>query len=122
MREMLSVELPVFCIVTTCAAPVAPLAILAHVSEVGVTTTVGPPAATVTPTVVDCVMLPETPVIVIVDVPSAVPDATLTVSVLAEVVGFGLNDAVMPLDSPDALRLTLPVNPFVGTTVMVLVP
>jgi len=34
----------------------------------------------------------------------------------------GANDAVTPAGKPDADRLTLPVNPFSGLTVMVLVP
>ena len=46
----------------------------------------------------------------------------VSVSVLVVAVLVGLNDAVTPLGSPDAARLTLPVNPFRSFTVMVLVP
>jgi hypothetical protein len=46
----------------------------------------------------------------------------VSVNVLAPVVGFGLNDAVTPLGNPDVDRLTLPLNPFCGVTVIVLVP
>jgi len=42
------------------------------------------------------------------------------VSVLVPVVEVGLNTAVTPDGVPLALRATLPVNPFVGTTVIVL--
>jgi hypothetical protein len=46
----------------------------------------------------------------------------VNVSVLVLVAGFGVNDGVTPLGRPDAARFTLPVNPFVGATVIVLVP
>ena len=46
----------------------------------------------------------------------------VNVSVLVLVAGFGLNDGVTPVGRPDAVRFTLPVNPFVGVTVIVLVP
>ena len=59
---------------------------------------------------------------VIVDVPGAVPDCTVSVSVLVVLVGFGLNPAVTPLGRPVAFKVTLPVKPPAGTTVMVLVP
>jgi hypothetical protein len=40
----------------------------------------------------------------------------VSVSVLLEVVGFGVNAAVTPLGSPDTERFTLPVNPYCGFT------
>jgi hypothetical protein len=43
----------------------------------------------------------------------------VSVSMLLEVVGFGKKDAVTPLDMPDADRVTLPVNPVRGVTVIV---
>ena len=122
MREMVRVELPMFWRVTTWAAPVLPLATLPHVSEVGLTVTVVPLAATVRFSVVVFVMLPETPVIVMADVPSGALEATVIVSALVEVAGLGLNPVVTPVGMPVALRVTLPLNPFAGTTVMVLVP
>lgn len=83
----------------------------------------GAPAwLTVRLTVVVCVKVPDTPLMVMVDVPVAAVAPTVKVSVLDEVVGFGLNAAVTPLGRPVALKVTLPVNPFCGTTVMVLVP
>jgi hypothetical protein len=42
--------------------------------------------------------------------------------VLAPVVLAGLNKAVTPLGSPDAVRLTLPLKPFCEPTVIVLLP
>ena len=51
--------------------------------------------------------------------PEAAVSLAVSVSMLVPVVGFGVNDAVTPLGSPDATRLTLPVNPFLGVTVMV---
>lgn len=45
-----------------------------------------------------------------------------SVSVLAPVVLGGLKKAFTPLGRPEAVRLTLPVNPFWGVTVIVLVP
>src|ERR1017187_463007 len=72
--------------------------------------------------VVDAVREPEVPPMVIVDVPGAVPDATVSVSVLVVVVGFGLKPAVTPVGRPVAFRVTLPLKPPAGTTVIVLVP
>ena len=46
----------------------------------------------------------------------------VNVNVLDDVAGFGLNAAVTPLGRPDAARLTLPLNPFAGLIVTVLVP
>lgn len=70
------------------------------------------------------VRLPDVPVIVIVDVPGEVELAALRVSVLvlAVVALVGLKDAVTPVGRPDAARVTVPVNPFCGAIVMVLVP
>jgi hypothetical protein len=45
-----------------------------------------------------------------------------SVNVLVVVAGFGLNDAVTPLGRPEADKPTLPLNPFCGVTVIVLVP
>jgi hypothetical protein len=79
-------------------------------------------AFTVRLRVVVCVKLPDTPVMVTVTVPVAAVPLAVNVSVLVEVVGFGTNAAVTPLGKPDALKVTLPLKPFTGTTVIVLVP
>ena len=44
------------------------------------------------------------------------------VNVLVVAVLLGLNDAVTPIGRPDADKLTLPLKPFCGVTVMVLAP
>ena len=73
-------------------------------------------------TVVVLVKLPEVPVTVTVTVPIVAVLLAVSVSVLVLVVLAGLNDAVTPLGRPEAAKLTLPVKPFCGVTVMVLVP
>ena len=45
----------------------------------------------------------------------------VNVTVLVVAVGFGEKAAVTPLGRPEALRVTLPLNPLIGTTVIVLV-
>ena len=77
---------------------------------------------TVRLSVVVCVMLPETPVMVIVDVPTVAFAAAVRVNVLVDAVGSGLNPAVTPFGRPEAVNVGLPLNPLTGTTVMVLVP
>ena len=52
------------------------------------------------------VLVPDTPLIVIVDFPVAAEPLTVSVSVLVVVVGSVLNDAVTPLGIPVALRVT----------------
>jgi hypothetical protein len=56
------------------------------------------------------------------DVPVVAVLLAVSVNVLVAVVGLGLNEAVTPLGRPDADKLTLPLKPFCGVTVMVLVP
>ena len=68
------------------------------------------------------VELPEIPVMVTVTVPVAAVLPAVSVNVLVLVVLLGLNDAVTPPGKPDADKLTLPLKPFCGVTVMVLVP
>jgi hypothetical protein len=65
---------------------------------------------------------PEVPVTVTVDIPVTAEALAVSVSVLVPVVLAGLNDAVTPLGRPDAARLTLPLKPFTGPTVIVLAP
>jgi len=66
--------------------------------------------------------MPEVPVMVGVTVPVAAVLLAVSVNVLVLVVLLGLNDAVTPLGRPDADKLTLPLKPFCGVTVMVLAP
>ncbi len=73
-------------------------------------------------TVAVFVKLPDVPVMVTVTVPVVAVPLAVSVNVLVLVVLLGLNDAVTPLGKPDADRLTLPLKPFCGVTVIVLVP
>jgi hypothetical protein len=84
----------------------------------------GPGGGTVTvrESVVVLVKLPEVPVIVTVLIPVVAVLLAVSVNVLVLAVLVGLNDAVTPEGRPDAERLTFPLNPFCGVTVIVLVP
>jgi hypothetical protein len=79
-------------------------------------------AFTVRLSVVVFVNVPDVPVTVTVTVPVAAVALAISVSVLVEVVGFGLNAAVTPVGKPDAERVALPLKPFTGVVVIVLVP
>jgi hypothetical protein len=79
-------------------------------------------AATAREMAVVALRVPEVPVIVIVDVPTATAQLDVSVSTLLPVVGLVANDAVIPLGKPDAARVTPPENPPTSVTVMVSVP
>ena len=81
-----------------------------------------PTLFTVSETVVVLVNWPAVPVMVTLVVPIDAVPLAVNVNVLVFAVLVGLNDAVMPLGSPEADKLTLPLKPFRGTTVIVLVP
>jgi hypothetical protein len=66
--------------------------------------------------------VPELPVIVTVEVPVAAVALAVSVKELVVVADAGLKDAVTPLGKPDADKLTLPLNPLRGATVIVLEP
>lgn len=75
--------------------------------------------------VVVFVRLPEVPLIVTVDVPVVAMPLAVSVSVLVFVVLvvlLGLKEAVTPLGRPEAVKLTPPVKPYSGVTVIMLVP
>ena len=65
---------------------------------------------------------PDLPMIVTVNVPVAAVAPAVKVRVLVVVAGLGLNAAVTPLGNPAADRVILPLKPFAGMMVMVLVP
>jgi hypothetical protein len=65
---------------------------------------------------------PEVPVTVMVEVPATAALPAVRVIVLALFVLEGLKAAVTPAGSPEATRLTLPLKPSCGTTVIVLLP
>jgi hypothetical protein len=62
------------------------------------------------------------PVTVTVAVPVVAVLLAVKVNVLVVAVLPGLNDAVTPLGRPDADKLTMPLKPFCGVTVIVLAP
>jgi hypothetical protein len=66
--------------------------------------------------------LPDVPVTVTVNAPTAAVALAVSVNVLVLVAGFVPNDAVTPLGSPDADKLTLLLKPFCGVTEIVLAP
>jgi hypothetical protein len=72
--------------------------------------------------VVVFVRLPDVPVTVTGAVPVMAVLLAVRVSVVEEVAGFGVNEAVTPLGSPEAEKFTSPVKPFWGVMVIVLVP
>src|SRR6266849_6291260 len=66
------------------------------------------------------VKLPEVPVMVTGKVPVVAVLLAVNVKALDPVVLVGLKVAITPLGSADADKLTLPLNPFCGVTVMLL--
>lgn len=68
------------------------------------------------------VKLLDVPLTERVTVPIAAAPLTVSVNTLVLAVLGGLNDAVTPLGRPDADKLTFPVKPFSGVTVIVVVP
>jgi hypothetical protein len=80
-----------------------------------------PTLFTVSETVVVLVNWPAVAVMVTLAVPKDAVPLAVNVNVLVLAVLVGLNDAVIPPGSPEADKLTLPLKPFRGTTVIVLV-
>ena len=72
--------------------------------------------------VVVCVREPETPVIVIVVVPTVAVLLAVNVRTLVDVVGFVPNTAVTPLGRAEFDNVTAPVKPLRSVSVMVLEP
>ena len=64
---------------------------------------------------------PDVPLMVTFAVPAGAVLLAANVKVLAPVVLLGSKEAVTPLGRPEVLKLTLPVKPFCGVIVMVLV-
>jgi hypothetical protein len=69
-----------------------------------------------------CIRLPAVPVTVAVKPPVGAVLLAAKASVLVPEVLAGVNEAFTPLGNPDAVRLTLPVKPFWGVIVIMLVP
>src|SRR5690242_2176212 len=72
--------------------------------------------------VVELVMEPATPVIVMVAVPVVAEPVAESVKLLLEVAPLGLNDALTPLGRPVAVKFTVPAKPPEGVTVIVAEP
>jgi hypothetical protein len=66
--------------------------------------------------VADAFREPDVPVIVTVYCPVVAVLPAVKVRVLIPVVGLGVKVAVTPLGKPDAARVTLPLNPYMGLT------
>jgi hypothetical protein len=101
---------------------VVPLAPCAIVTLLGGESVKLGTALTVSENDVLAVKVPEVPVTVTVTVPAETALPTIRVSVLEVVAGFGLKDAITPMGSPEADKLTLALKPLSGVTVIVLVP
>ena len=82
----------------------------------------GATAFTVTDNVVVAVRVPDVPVIVRVTVPVVAELLAESVNVLLPVVGLTLNDGVTPEGGVEVLKVTFPLKPFCGVTLIVLVP
>ncbi len=120
MLLIFRLAVPVFFTVTVLAALVLLTASLPKLSEAGVIVAVGP-CVTVSGSLVVCAKLPEVPVTITVAAPIVAVPLAAKVSVLALLAGFGLKAVVTPLGKPDAENDTLPLNPFHGVIVAVLV-
>jgi hypothetical protein len=107
-------------IVSVLLPPVAPLATVSAVGDAASLKLCA--TAIVRLIVVVWVRPPDVPVMVTVAVPPLAVAAAVNVNVLVDVPGFGLKLAVTPLGRPEAENVTLPLNPFAGVIVTVLVP
>ena len=117
----LTAELKPFVLVTVMVlVPPVFCAIVSVVGEAAIVKLGG--SVTVKAMVVVADKLPEVPVMVTVAVPVAAELLAVSVSTLVPVAGLVPNCAVTPLGRPEAASVTLPVNPFKGATVMVVVP
>lgn len=79
-------------------------------------------AFTVSETVVVCESVPDVPVMVTVAVPVVAVELAVRVKTLVDVAGLVPKLAVTPAGRPEADKVTLPVNPPEGVTVIVLFP
>jgi len=120
MLLMSSVAVPVFSRVTLLALLVDPTASLLNVKDAGVRVTAGAELfVTVSATVVVLVSEPDTPEMVMVEVPTVAVALAVKVSELVVLAGFGEKLAVTPLGKVEVLRVTLPLKPFSGVIVTV---
>ncbi len=119
--DKLTLPLKPLCGVTvTVLVPLAPWATLKVFGEADRVKLSG--KATVSEIVAVLLKLPDVPVMVTGNVPVVAVAAAVKVNVLVLAVEAGLKEAVTPLGRPEADKLTFPLKPFCGATVMVLVP
>jgi hypothetical protein len=102
--------------------PLAPCGIVKPFGEAERVKFGGVTALTVREIVVLFVKLPEVPVMVTVAGPATAVLLADSVNVLVLVAGLGLKVAVTPVGKPVADKVTLPLKPFSGETVIVLEP
>ena len=119
MLLMYSMAVPMLLSHTGWAGLVLPTATLPKLNEAGETVTAG---VSVNVSVVVCAKLPEVPVTSSVTVPVTAVASAVSVKVLVLVSGFGVNCAVTPFGKLGTESDTLPLNPFHGVIVIVLVP
>ena len=121
VADKFTLPLKPFCGVTVIVLPpLAPCAIVTLLGDAEIVKFGR--AVTVRAIVVIGDKLPDVPVMATVTVLVVAVLLAVSVKVLVAVVGFGLKEAVTPLGKPDADKLTLPLKPFCGVTVIVLVP
>jgi len=115
-------------VIVTVLVPLPPCVTVTDVGDAPIVKFGCDAAFTVRLIVVVCVVDPDVPVIVTELVPVVAEDEAVNVTVevtlpfAGGVTGFGENDAVTPLGSPDALKVVAELNPFRLVTVIVLVP
>lgn len=121
MLVISNVALPVLSKVTVLALLVLLRTSSPKMREVGENETAAA-GVTVSVSVVVALKLPDVPVTVTVDVPVVAVSLAVSVSVLVLVAGFGLKAGVTPFGNPEVENDTLPLNPYSGVIVIVLVP
>jgi hypothetical protein len=102
--------------------PLPPCAIVTLFGDAESAKLEGATAVTVTERVVVFVKLPDWPEMVTVVVPVVAVPVAVSVKMLVLVAKVGLKAAVTPVGKPVADKVTLPLKPFSGETVMVLEP
>jgi hypothetical protein len=116
--------------VTAPVKPFVPLSVIPSFTEVPCTSVMlaeagvivnDGPGVTVSATAVEAISVPDTPLIVTVDIPAAALVAAVKVTTLEAVAGLVANTAVTPAGRPDADNMTGPLKPLVPLIVIVFV-
>ena len=113
---------PFWLVMVIVLVPLLPCVMVTDVGDAPMVKLGDAAAVTVSEMVVLAFRLPEVPEIVTVAVPVVAVLLAVKLTTLVEVVGLVPKVAVTPLGKPEAERVTLPVNPPAGFTVIVLVP